>query len=1670
MGFPAVFPRTGQPGSPFTLQHLERRVLLSAAAPADDVALPKGFVEIEWHGQTRHAKSGEWILKLDNVTGKSRGQISKIDRLLDNAGIDADVLRHLNADGTVLLETPGGTQHAKLDKAFRRITGFKYLEPNFAFRIAGTPTDSRFAEQWALHNTGQSGGTPDADIDALEAWDFTTGDPSVVVGVIDTGVDYNHPDLAANVWTNPGEIPNDQIDNDDNGFVDDWRGWDFANDDNDAIDDNGHGTHVAGIIAAVGNNGLGVSGVSWNAKVLPLKFTDKDGFGEASSAIAAINYANLMAARGANVRVTNSSWGGFEFSAALRDAFAGGENANVLHVAAAGNDASDNDVRAVYPAAFQLPSLITVAATDDSDQLLPASNYGETSVHVAAPGENILSTIPGVGYMTATGSSYAAPHAAGVAALAWGVDPDGTVYDIRDAVEDGGDFVPALDGKISTGRRVSALGTLMKLPMRVLGVTPGADQVVATRPTEFVVRFSHPVTAASLQAADLTVNGVPASTVQLTDPRSATFRFNATPVTAEGAQAIRMLAGRVTRSVDGLPVQQHESSLRYDAAPLRIISSSPASGTIAALPLLHIDVNFSESPDPATVGTDDLVLSQGAVARVSYVDEDTVRYALTGVTREGALRYDLPAGAVADVNGGPSRAYIGQVQLDIAESYPLTLAPVQPGAHGVHEDRFDGAVSPPGDADSFTLTIPLGRRLSFALDGGASLAPRITVRSGAGAFLGTAAAGTGGNVAVQNVASPDGAYVITVAGDVGTTGAYHLRVVSDSTVETEDHGGARNDSPASAQSLDAVLRTLGGNVQGAAVAGRVDLPSGTLPSEQEPNNSTGAANSGRQNFITRPEDRYQIGVKANLSTGSDSDYYKIGRLHAGDVLTVAISGAGSSRGTLGDPFLELYAGDPQHLVRIHEDDDGGPHTDSLIYRYRVGTDDTYYVHAKAYAMDTGSYDLAIYLEDFREPPETFGANRAEQEPNDSTGSATDLSTSWQQVRHVSTTAAAIASASDRDFYTYDFRKGDLVTIRLDAQSQADAKLTLSGPSGAVVASDDGTSLGLRSGAGIFSFIAPSSGRYYLEVSARSGFGTYTKNVEVAGLTPPTQPADASDYYSVTLAPGELVSVAVADQADTHVAVELYDPAGVLVARGTDGGALFDQAIGHYLVQEPGRYSVRITGDRLSQYQLLLTRGAGHELGNNNSPETAQDLGDVHAIVGDLAGANDHYRFDANAGATIDVRTFTPETAGPNGLDPYVFLVAPNGTVVAQDLNSAQDGRNAALSYTAAVAGTYRVMVGSQFGTGPYVLQIGGNVLSGLDGTEGSDTFYIRSGNGDELQVYRNAAPTGVPTFVLSRSGTSRLRINGRGGDDLFVVDLSRGSPIPPGGASFDGGAGNDRLRLTGTSASHDVTVGTNRVQFGPSQITYTTMGSVGLDALPEDSTIDLGSLSINGSGRVALVQGSGKVLKLPSLSITDDGVLDLTDNRLLFTGDAGSRAARLADLTSLVKKARNAPGGRWTGNGITSSLAVNSPLTGLAVMPNDNGSGGALINDFGGASAGVSDVLVRYTYNGDASMDGRINADDYFRIDQGFLAQPANPTYRQGDFNYDGRINADDYFLIDQAFLGQGLPLNGSIAASATSAVAAEEPAARKTLVRTTDDSLFSTTRVRRTARRAGAK
>ena len=360
-----------------------------------------------------------------------------------------------SSDSVVLSVDPDRT-----DQVVRRLSHERFVEhvePNFVVRAARLPNDRDFTEQWGLRNLGHFGGRTGADIGAASAWDLTTGG-GAPVAVVDTGVSFKHPDLGPNAWANPGDPLNGQ-DDDGDGYKDDVNGVDFLNGDSTPDDDGGHGTHVAGIIGAQGNNSTGITGVNWEAQVMGLKFLDGNGEGNTADAANAIDYAVDHGAR-----VINASWGGPSFSHALYSAVRRADEHGVLFVAAAGNDGLNADSSPDYPAAFDLPNVISVAATDRSDRLVEFSNYGAKSVDLAAPGDDIYSTVPPVsdpsGYASFSGTSMAAPFVSGAAALYLAKNPQATAEQVRAALLGTVDRLPTLAGKTVTGGRLNIAGAL----------------------------------------------------------------------------------------------------------------------------------------------------------------------------------------------------------------------------------------------------------------------------------------------------------------------------------------------------------------------------------------------------------------------------------------------------------------------------------------------------------------------------------------------------------------------------------------------------------------------------------------------------------------------------------------------------------------------------------------------------------------------------------------------------------------------------------------------------------------------------------------------------------------------------------------------------------------------------------------------------------------------------------------------------------------------------------------------------------------------------------------------------------------------------------------------------------------------------------------------------------
>jgi subtilisin family serine protease len=330
---------------------------------------------------------GEVLVKFKS--GTSIVVMNKLHGALGAAKIKD--IRHL---GIHRMKLPEDVKVEEAVQIYRNDPNVEFAEPNYIVKTSAIPNDPGYSLQWGLNNTGQTGGTSGADIHAQAAWDVTKGSNNIIIAVVDTGVAYDHPDLSGNIWVNTAELNGlPGIDDDQNGYKDDVYGWDFINNDGHPVDYDQHGTHVAGIVAARGNNGIGVSGVMWSAQIMPVRFLGITGSGDVARGAEAITYAVDNGAR-----IINASWGGYDYSATLYNAIDYARQKNVLVVAAAGNEENNNDADPFYPASFNLANIISVAASDRNDSLAFFSNYGAASVHLAAPGVTIYSSVPILAY------------------------------------------------------------------------------------------------------------------------------------------------------------------------------------------------------------------------------------------------------------------------------------------------------------------------------------------------------------------------------------------------------------------------------------------------------------------------------------------------------------------------------------------------------------------------------------------------------------------------------------------------------------------------------------------------------------------------------------------------------------------------------------------------------------------------------------------------------------------------------------------------------------------------------------------------------------------------------------------------------------------------------------------------------------------------------------------------------------------------------------------------------------------------------------------------------------------------------------------------------------------------------------------------------------------------
>ena len=726
-------------------------VCLPAAASSSAAERPAGESSPRFR-----AVAGELIVGFEDRVS-ARGQ----RRALTKAVVSTT--RRFGRIDAALVSVPSG-ELADTVAQLRADPRVRYVERNYRVQAAdhgSTPNDPSFHLQWGLDNFGQTvngaPGTADVDIDAEEAWGVTRGSPDVVVGILDTGLDVTHPDLAGNLWINPGEncagCRTDGLDNDGNGYVDDWRGWDFVNDDNNPNDDNGHGSHVAGIIGAVGNSGTGVAGVNWDVQLMPLKFLNANGSGTTADAIEALLYAT---ANGADL--TNNSWADSPFSQAMLDAINQADAAGSLFVAAAGNDGLDRDTYTDYPTAYDAPNILVTAATDSNDLRAWFSGYGARSVDLGAPGVNIHSSWRLGTYRYASGTSMATPHVSGAAALAKAAFPAASDVGLKALLLRTADPNASLAGRTTTGGRLNANAAVRcsDAPFVWLDAPAPGFTVSSGRPVELraiATRCADP--SGVTVTAD--ANGVP---LELTARGDGLYTATYTPPDA-GALTLTVSAavGTLTdsRSVQG-------SSLRAYS----IVPGGPAL-TITAAPSEDVNVAFSGTEGQrislkmtgVSIGTSSCCSTLVSIRNPNGSALMTPSY----VGTSGAFMdtKTLPATGDYLIFVDPQGSAGGDMTLTLYDVPPDSTAAIEAGGPPVTV-----TTTTPGENAKLTFDGTAGQRVALAL-GGVTIGPssccstRVSIAKPDGTALASpTTVGTSGGSIDAKTLSATGTYTILV--------------------------------------------------------------------------------------------------------------------------------------------------------------------------------------------------------------------------------------------------------------------------------------------------------------------------------------------------------------------------------------------------------------------------------------------------------------------------------------------------------------------------------------------------------------------------------------------------------------------------------------------------------------------------------------------------------------------------------------------------------------------------------------------------------------------------------------------------------------------------------------------------------------------------------------------
>jgi len=962
----------------------------------------------------------------------------------------------------------------------------------------------------------------------------------------------------------------------------------------------------------------------------------------------------------------------------------------------------------------------------------------------------------------------------------WRIDDSGIAEMVEDAIPGGG-IRPGAYGSYP-GNLTNANGTLFFNAddgvsgselwvvrfLNVVGSTPANGAVVAVPPTEFVLDFSQDVDPTTVDAEDLTVNGIPADSVTQTDANTLTFHFSTSPVSAQGLQSMQLAQGALTSVSGGLPVQAFSSNFSYDTLLMQVVSTAPTNGSVAAIPFTTLDLTFNEPYDFASASASDFAVNQGIVTGVSQVDADTLRLTLSGITVEGTLTVGMAAGAMTDVFGNPGAAFSASYILDIITlAYPTPFQAVGPSGSLVYEGTIQtGIIGSVGDKDGFTLRVDRGQTISVIVHAASGLQSSVALRDSKGVIVASSTAtAPGSDALIQTFRVPGPIatteepldYTVEVSGVAGTIGEYAVQVILNSALEQERYGGAANNSLATAQSIDSSFITL--NTGGT---------SSVQPARAAVQGITGqlivASNTSAQFLQVDP----LTGIATVIASGvnNNNGYTDL----AYNPITDLLYGSGA-RGDSG-----LYVIDPATGAGTLIGNPGrGMH--SLVWSPDGAT--LYGVSQGSFGTidtSTGDFSFISYLGDF--------AHGMAFQPG------TDA-------------LFAIIGRFNPSLYTINPTDG--ATSFVSALSHGYQSLEFQA---------DGT------------LLAGGDGNLY-RINPMNGAETYVGTTgagELIGLE--AIGADALDTYSFTLNAGQSANIVATGVGSK---LELLNSTGVSLAKGVAANDS-EQVISEFFATSSGTYYIQVTRGSRGDYNLLVTRNSTFDDAENNSFASAQDLigpevaAHRWAIGHVLPAVGDFYRIRANGNKTITIETSLPASASGNfvnDLDPILRLYNASGDLMATNDNRDSRDRNAKLEYKVPKngGGDFYIEIAASGATstptqGEYFLSVKGAEEPALD------PFAVAAINIADGQRVRGPVTTLTIDFndiaLLTTLQTSDVKIDGLDASNIEVIDgntiiVTIGQVLSEGNHTVTIAAGalrdiqNTPIQAFSSSFYHDIT-------------------------------------------------------------------------------------------------------------------------------------------------------------------------------------------------------------------------------------------------------------------------